>query len=251
MNEHAFPDDALTLAVDVGGSAIKGALLDTHGEMVSERIRIENVYPCPPSVILNTIDELAKQLPGFHRVAVGFPGLVRDGRVFNIPSFSKSTLEGEVDPDLVSAWDGFDLEAALNSNFHQPVRVANDADVQGCAAIEGKGLEFVMTLGTGVGTALFFDGMLLPHFELGHAPFRKGMTFEEQIGNAARREVGKERWIKRVFKAVDAYNQFLFFDHIYIGGGNGRHLEGLELPENVTLVSNTAGILGGIRIWER
>lgn len=251
MNKPAFPADALTLAIDVGGSAIKGALLDIRGEMVSERVRIENTYPCPPSVILATIAQLAEQVPGFHRVAVGFPGLVRDGRVFNIPSFSKSTLEGEIDPDLVLAWDGFDLEAALNDYFDQPVRVANDADVQGCAAISGKGLEFVMTLGTGVGTALFFDGVLLPHFELGHAPFRKGMTFEEQIGNAARREVGKERWVGRVFKAIDAYNQFLFFDHIYIGGGNGRHLEDYELPENATLVSNTAGILGGIRIWER
>lgn len=251
MTDQSFPKDAVTLAIDVGGSAIKGALLDVSGDMISERVRIENQYPCPPSVILATIEELAAQLPGFHRVAVGFPGLVRDGRVFNIPSFSKSTLEGEVDPLLVSEWHGFDLEQALNDAFHEPVRVANDADVQGCAAIRGEGLEFVMTLGTGVGTALFFDGTLLPHFELGHAPFRKGMTFEEQIGNAARREIGKERWIRRVFKAIDAYNQFLFFDHIYIGGGNGRHLEDIELPENATLVSNTAGILGGIRIWER
>lgn len=251
MSNYAFPDDVVTLAVDVGGSAIKGALLNAQGEMISERVRIENVYPCPPNVILKTIEDLADQLPGFHRVAVGFPGLVRSGRVFNIPSFSKSTLEGEFDPELIQAWEGFDLESALDENFHQPVRVANDADVQGSAAISGSGLEFVMTLGTGVGTALFFDGLLLPHFELGHAPFRKGMTFEEQIGNAARREIGKERWIKRVFKAIDSYNQFLFFDHIYIGGGNGRHLEDIELPENTTLVSNTAGILGGIKIWER
>jgi len=253
MTQHKFPIDVMTLSIDVGGSGLKAALLDKAGEMASERVRIETPYPCPPERLVSTILELSTQLPGFHRVSVGFPGLVRDGRVFNIPSLTKSTLEGEVDPKLVELWDGFDLAQALDDAFHVPVRVANDADVQGSAVIRGEGFEFVITLGTGCGSALFFDGRLLPHLELGHAPFRKGFTYEEQIGNAARREVGKERWARRVVKAIDSFNSFLFFDHIYIGGGNARLLVDLDvdLGPNATIVSNTAGILGGIAIWER
>ena len=251
MAQHAFPEDVVTLSIDIGGSGLKAALLDASGEMISERVRIETPYPCPPSRLVATIMELSNQLPGFHRVSVGFPGLVRDGRVFNIPSLTKSTLEGEVDPELVELWAGFDLGGALDTAFTVPVRVANDADVQGSAVIQGKGFEFVITLGTGCGSACFFDGRLLPHLELGHAPFRKGQTFEDQIGNAARREVGKERWAKRVIRAIDAFDSFLFFDHIYVGGGNARLLEGVDLGPKATIVSNTAGILGGIAIWER
>jgi len=251
MAHHSFPDDVVTLSIDIGGSGLKGALLNAQGEMASERVRIETPYPCPPSRLVATILELSSQLPGFHRVSVGFPGLVRDGRVFNIPSLTKSTLEGDIDPELVELWAGFDLGGALDTAFTAPVRVANDADVQGSAVIQGKGFEFVITLGTGCGSASFFDGRLLPHLELGHAPFRKGETFEDQIGNAARREVGKERWIKRVVRAIDAFDSFLFFDHIYIGGGNARLLEGVDLGPKATVVSNTAGILGGIAIWER
>jgi len=249
VSDIQFPSDVVTLSIDIGGSGVKGALLDAHGEMISEKQRIETPYPCPPARLVDTVMELSALRPGFHRVSVGFPGLIRDGRVSFIPSLSKSTLEGEIDPELQEQWAGFQLEHALNTSFGVPVRVVNDADMQGCAAIKGKGLEFVMTLGTGCGTALFFNGRLLPHLELGHAQFRKNQTFEEQIGNAARREIGKSRWISRVIKAIDVFHQSLFFDHIYIGGGNARLLRETELAPNVTLVSNTAGILGGIAIW--
>ena len=251
MAQQKFPKDVVTLSIDIGGSGLKAALLDSTGVMTSERVRIETPYPCPPTRLVETIMELSSQLPGYHRVSVGFPGLVRDGRIFNIPSLTKKELEGEIDPKLEELWDGFDLGAALDDAFKVPVRVANDADVQGSAVISGKGFEFVITLGTGCGSALFFDGRLLPHLELGHAPFRKGNTFEEQIGNAARREIGKERWSRRVIKAIAAFDEFLFFDHIYVGGGNARLLDQTDLGENVTLVSNTAGILGGIAIWDR
>lgn len=250
MAKHSFPADVVTLSVDIGGSGLKCALLNAQGEMISERLRIDTPYPCPPKRLIEALTQLTNELSGYHRMSVGFPGLIREGRVINIPSLSKSTLEGEIDPQLVSAWHNFELADALANAFAVPIRVANDADVQGSAVIQGKGLEFVMTLGTGCGAALFYDGRLLPHLELGHAPFRKGESFEDQIGNAARKEVGKERWIKRVKKAIVAYDSFLFFDHIYVGGGNARHLLGEDLGPNVTLVENTAGILGGIKIWE-
>lgn len=251
MTEFNFPDDVVTLSVDIGGSGMKCALLDVAGAMISERLRIDTPYPCPPERLVSAVQELTSSFSGYQRMSVGFPGLVRAGRVTNIPSLTKSSLEGEVDPNLVKAWYNFDLAKALNEAFSVPVRVANDADVQGSAVVKGVGLEFVMTLGTGCGAALFYNGKLLPHLELGHAPFRKGETFEQQIGNAARKAIGKQRWIKRVRRAIDAFDEFLFYDHIYIGGGNARHLAEENFGPDVTIVENTAGILGGIKIWER
>lgn len=250
MAQFNFPPDVITLSIDIGGSGLKGALLDAKGAMISERVRLDTPYPCPPARLVEALVELTSSFSGYHRMSVGFPGLIRDGLVNFIPSLSKSTLEGQTDPQLVAAWNKFDLATALNNAFSVPVRIANDADVQGSAVIKGDGMEFVLTLGTGCGAALFYDGKLIPHLELGHAPFRKGQTFEEQMGNAARKEVGKDRWVKRVKKAIVAYHGFLFFDHMYIGGGNARHLIGEDLGPNVTLVENTAGILGGIKIWE-
>ena len=130
------------------------------------------------------------------------------------------------------------------------MKVANDADVQGCAVVNGVGFEFVMTLGTGCGTAVFSDGKLLPHMELSHAPFRKGQTFDILFGNAARKSDGKKKWRRNVMRAVQAFDDFLYFDSIYIGGGNAKHVSAVDFGPKATIVPNTAGILGGIRIWD-
>ncbi len=243
-----WPDDVKTLAIDIGGTGFKAGILDAAGTMITERVRVETPYPCLPTTLISTLLELVKPLGDYQRVSVGFPGLVRLGKVINIPSLSRTEYGGPPDADLVAAWSGFDLAQALAAAFSVPVKVANDADVQGCAVVAGEGFEFVMTLGTGVGTALFSAGVLLPHLELGHAPFRKGDTVEDQLGNAAREEIGNERWSKRVLKAIEAYDQYLFFDRIYLGGGNAKHIKH-ELPANATIVSNTAGITGGLKIW--
>jgi polyphosphate glucokinase len=167
-----------------------------------------------------------------------------------VPSLSRLIKDGPKDPGLAQAWKGFDLQTEMTKALGIPTKVANDADIQGAAVIKGEGLEFVMTLGTGVGTALFQNGVLLPHLELGHAPFRQSEEFEEQIGNAARERIGVERWTKRVIKAIAKYDQFLYYDHCYVGGGNAKHIKGLDLGPKVTRVSNKAGLLGGSRIWD-
>ncbi len=245
-----WPTDVKTLAVDVGGSGIKASVLDAAGNMTTERVRVETPYPCPPPKLVSTILGVVGELPSAQRVSVGFPGLVRDGIVRNVPALSKGVYGGEIDPELQSRWLGFDLGRALAVAFDLPTIVINDADMQGCAVVRGEGFEFVMTLGTGTGTALFNAGRLLPHLELGHAPLRKGETVEQQIGNVARKTVGNSAWSRRVLKAIDAYNQYLFFDHIYIGGGNAKHLNVSDLPPNAQIVPNTAGITGGVRVWE-
>lgn len=239
-----------TLCIDVGGTGLKAAICDGDGNLITDRVKIKTPYPNPPERLIESLQKLTDSIGKYDRISVGFPGLVREGVVHLAIAFSRISYGGPEDSALKEIWIGFDLQKALEKAFKKPVRVANDADVQGCAVATGDGFEFVMTLGTGVGGALFLNGALQPHLELGHAPFRKGQTFEQQLGNVVRKEIGNERWIKRVLKAIPAYEGFLFFDHMHIGGGNAKYLIGSPLPENVSIVSNTAGLLGGVRIWD-
>lgn len=240
-----------TLAIDVGGTGLKAALLDDDGAMLGDRVRVKTQYPCPPRVLVRQLCTLSSQLGGFDRVSVGFPGLVRAGTVLEVPALSRARPGGPRDPRLSRAWSGFKLASALEDAFGRPVRVANDADVQGCAVVAGRGLEFVMTLGTGCGTAVFWQGTLLPHMELSHGPFRKGETYDDQIGETARKAVGNSRWRARVRQAIAAFDAMLFFDHLYIGGGNATYLHESDLGPKATIVPNVSGILGGIKLWEQ
>ena len=124
----------------------------------------------------------------------------------------------------------------------------NDADVQGFGAIKGDGIEMVLTLGTGAGTAIFRDGEVMPHLELAHHPVSGEKTYDEYIGNAARRKKGKKAWNKRVAKVIDILREVVRFDHLYIGGGNAKDLS-FPLPHDVTIVPNTDGLTGGIGLW--
>jgi polyphosphate glucokinase len=245
-----WPPDVLTLSIDIGGSGFKASIVSAQGVMTTERVRVDTPYPCPPDRLVTTVTELVAPLLAVHRVSVGFPGLVRHGHVIEVPSLSRSTYGGERDRDLADAWHGFDLAHALAQSFQLPTKVVNDADMQGCAVVSGQGLEFVMTLGTGVGTALFNDGTLLPHLELSHGPFRDGLTFDIALGNAQRKEIGNERWTKRVRRAVQAFDDMLFFDRIYVGGGNAKHLSPADIGTKGQIVPNTSGILGGVRVWD-
>jgi polyphosphate glucokinase len=248
--ETVWPPDVLTLSIDIGGSGFKASIVNAQGVMTTERVRVDTPYPCPPDRLVETVVALVEQLLAVHRVSVGFPGLVRHGHVIEVPSLSRAEYGGERDRDLADAWHGFDLAHALAQSFQLPTKVVNDADMQGCAVARGDGLEFVMTLGTGVGTALFNDGALLPHLELSHGPFREGMSFDIALGNAQRKEIGNERWIKRVRKAIAAFDDMLFFDRLYVGGGNAKHLSAADIGSKGEIVPNTSGILGGVRVWD-
>jgi|SRR5271166_1008133 len=128
-------------------------------------------------------------------------------------------------------------------------RLANDATVQGLGVIAGHGLECVITLGTGMGFALFEDGRPGPHLELSQHPVRGRKTYDQYVGNASLHEVGRKRWNRRVRKAIGFIATLTSFDMLYIGGGNSRNVQG-DLPEKVRIVSNEAGITGGIRLWD-
>jgi polyphosphate glucokinase len=240
-----------TLSIDIGGSSVKASVLDASGSMLADRVRLATPYPCPPDVLVSTIATLVEQLPGFERVSVGFPGVVRNGWVLSAPEFvSVGGLGTAVDPDLLQAWTAYDLAGAVSAAVGRPARVANDADVQGLAVIAGKGLELVITLGTSVGTGLFQDGRLAPHMEFAHHPFHDGETYYQQLGEAARKRIPATEWNRRVRRAVETLDALFFFDHVYIGGGNSVRVTA-DLGPKASIVDNTAGILGGIRLWEQ
>ncbi len=245
------PVGPATLAVDVGGTGLKASVLDASGRMEHERARTATPYPLSPQRLVLEIQRLTIALPPFDRVSVGFPGMVRGGHILSAPHFVSPDGPGGVPaPKLVRAWARFDLEAALADATGKPTKVANDADVQGAAVVLGKGFEAVVTLGTGVGTAFFLDGLLLPHLEFAHHPLHKGWSYNEMLGDAARRAVGTKKWQRRVFGAIDTLRALTFFDHCFVGGGNAALLTA-EMPADVTVVDNAAGILGGIKLWER
>ena len=244
-------DERRTLAIDIGGSGLKAVVLAPDGRMVSDRTRLETPYPCTPPVLLDELTALSATQPAYDRVSVGFPGAIRKGRVREVPAFSRRGPGLPPDPDLVRLWTGFELETALAERFGKPTRVANDADVQGSAVISGQGMELVITLGTGVGCAVFFDGALLPHMELSHGRFGDGQSIEVACGDNERQKVGKDVWRERVLDALDALEAMVLPDHLYIGGGNAKKLDPDTIGPNRTIVPNISGLLGGIALWER
>jgi polyphosphate glucokinase len=228
-----------TLAIDIGGTGIKAALLDNNGNIIGERQRVPTPpKPVTPEALISAIDRVVAPFDSFDRASVGFPGYVRDGRIITAPNLGTETLA-----DL-------DLQARLAEHLGKPVRVLNDADVQGFGAIAGRGIEMVLTLGTGAGTAIFRDGEVIPHLELAHHPVSGKKTYDEYIGNAARRKKGGKAWNKRVAKVIDILRAVVRFDHLYIGGGNANDIT-LPLPADVTIVPNTDGLTGGIRLWRQ
>ncbi len=245
-----WPRDVKTLAVDVGGTRLKASVLDVRGEMLVERVRVDTPYPCPPPTLVAALRKLARGLPEYQRASVGFPGLVRKGVVRQVPAFSRRERAGPSDPKLEKRWAGFPLRDELEKAFGVPTLVANDADVQGSAVIRGEGLELVVTLGTGVGCALFEDGVLLPHLELSHGHFKRGVSIDLALGDAERKRVGNKHWNRRVARGLYWLQEVVLFDRMYVGGGNAKHLA-LELGARGEIIPNTAGITGGLRLWDR
>lgn len=234
----AIKDEAKTLAIDVGGTGLKASIVDGRGELLTERVRIDTPVGAAPAELVKALAGLVAPLGAYDRVSVGFPGVVRAGWVLTAPNLGND------------GWSRFDLAHALATALGKPVRVANDADVQGLAVIAGKGVEMVVTLGTGFGTGIYLDGKLGPHLELAHHPFRGGETYDEQLGNAARKKVGEERWNKRVKKAVANMRRLTYFDHLFIGGGNAKKIA-FTLEPDTTIVDNEAGLHGGVALWRQ
>jgi polyphosphate glucokinase len=225
------------LGIDIGGSYLKAAVVDARGRMLTDRLKLKTPDPCPPKVMVRALLQLVRPLSGYNHLAIGFPGVVRGGRVLTAPHWGNST------------WADFALASTLSQRLgNMPARLINDAEMQGLAVIRGQGLELVLTLGTGAGTGLFRDGQIMPHLELAHHPLHKSDTYNDYVGDAARKMIGRKRWNKRVAYTIEVLSALLNYDHLFIGGGNATRIN-IRLPDNASLVSNDAGIDGGAALW--
>ena len=237
-NDRAGLAKPLTLAIDIGGSHLKAAVLNASGKMSTDPVRIKTPKPATPETVVAALISLSRRLGQFDRVSIGFPGVVRADFILTAPNLDNKE------------WHGFKLGAVLADALGKPVRMLNDASIQGLGVITGRGLECVLTMGTGMGFALFRNGQIAPHLELSQHPIRKRKTYDEYVGETALEAVGRWRWNKRVHKIISILETVITYDMLYIGGGNAELIEP-PLPANVKTVSNMAGITGGVRLWDR
>ena len=224
------------LAFDIGATGLKAAIIDPKGKLLSEHLRVPTPHPCPPALLVKMYVEMVKPLGRFDCISIGFPGVVRGTHVLTAPNLG------------TGMWAGYDLAGQLSNKLGKPARIVNDADMQGLAVAKGKGLEFVITLGTGLGTALFRDGELMPHMEIAHMPAHSGKDFDGYIGDKVRKKIGLRKWNRRVAWMLPYFHTLLHYDHLYIGGGNASRLS-IKLPSKSTIIPNIAGLKGGAALW--
>ena len=242
-----------TLAVDCGGGGIKASVLDAAGTLHAPPGRVPTPYPLPPERLVATIAGMAERLPRFDRVTVGMPGMIRHGVVVATPHYvTRSGPRSAVLPELVDAWSGCDVQALVEARLSAPTLVLNDAEVHGAGVVSGTGVELVLTFGTGLGSALFDGGRIAPHLEWSHAPVRWGTTYDEYIGQPERVRLGDALWSRRVRRVVEGLRPVFLWDRVYLGGGNARRITPAvldRLGDEVVVVPNEAGIVGGVRAW--
>jgi polyphosphate glucokinase len=242
MSEQPHP-----FGVDFGGSGIKGAPVDTStGEFAAERRRIETPQPATPQAVADVVAELVDrpEVAPDAPIGVTVPGIVRRGVVRSAANIDHS-------------WIGVDADELFTKRLGRPVMVVNDADAAGYAeAVLGaaagrQGLVVVTTLGTGIGSALIYDGVLVPNSELGHLEI-DGHDAETRASNGVREKKGLswEQWAHRLTRYYSVVEKLLSPDLFVVGGGVSKHapkflpLIEVETPLIPATLRNTAGIVG-------
>lgn len=258
------PKGLRTLAVDCGGGGIKTTLLDPGGFQIGPATRTEVTYPFSPENLLEIIAQDTKRLaetPGlretdatlFDRITMGMPGMIRHGVIVYTPHYiRKAGPHTRIDPTNEAAWNGLDIQAALEERFSVPALVINDSEVAAAGVVSGRGLEVVLTFGTGLGSAVVDDGILAPHMEFSHAQMRWGLTYDDVVGEIERIRLGDSAWSRRVLRAVESLYPVLRWDKLYIGGGNASRISSsvrAKFDSKVTFIPNAAGMNGGVRAW--
>jgi polyphosphate glucokinase len=235
------------IGIDIGGTGIKGALVNTKkGQLVTERIRFDTPDGATPEQVIAKVAEIVDQLDTDKDTPIGicFPAIIKDGVTLSAANVSKD-------------WVGLKAEKLFSKALDRKVVLLNDADAAGVAEIkygagqERKGLVLMVTLGTGIGTALFMNGKLIPNSELGHLEI-DGVDYESMASYSAkeRENLSFADWAKRLSKYFAAVDRLLSPDLIIVGGGiSKQHEEFLPLVESkVKLVpaesKNNAGIIG-------
>ena len=213
------------LVIDVGG---------THIKVAGSWDRITHRIPSGPTMtaadMVRAVMLLTKTWD-FEAISLGYPGPVKDNRPFREPI------------NIAGGWTTFDFQKA----FGKPVRCINDAAMQALGSYAGGRMLF-LGLGTGLGTSIVDDWRVEP-LEIAHLPYRKGLSYEEYLGDAGLLKLGDEKWERHVHKVCDLFRAALLCDGIVLGGGNARKL--VTLPDAATRGSNENAIQGGVRLWER
>jgi len=226
------------LSIDIGGTSVKGCILSQDGTLLTEFIKVPTPKKSTPEAIIDCIKELLLSFQDdFAKVSIGFPGYVKKGVVETAPNLAKNK------------WANINLAQQVSDLLNLPVRLINDADQQALGIVSGEGFEIVVTVGTGFGTALVYDGELLPHLELAHLPITKTKDYDTYIGTEALEEIGDQKWNERLQRIIQIYKTVFNYDTLYIGGGNSKHID-FELDHNIKLVTNKDGIKGGAKLWQ-
>jgi polyphosphate glucokinase len=252
----AHPSD-LAIGIDFGGSGIKGAVVDVRsGQLVGNRLRIPTPQPSVPCEVVEVMDELVRRLvdpwdPALGAtfpVGAGLPAAIRNG---------VTLTAANIDP----AWIGFPAEREMELTMRRTVAAGNDADVAGLAEIRfgagryQSGLVFVLTIGTGIGSALFIDGRLIPNTELGHLEL-KGHDAEERVAESARDRLGLgwQAWATGFDEYLHELERLFWPDLFILGGGASKRADNylpfltVKTPIAIATFRNNAGIVGGALI---
>lgn len=210
------------LVIDVGGTNVK--ILATGQK---EPRKVPSGITMTPQLMVTQVKKLAADWK-YDAVAIGFPGPVIKGTIAKEPH------------NLAAGWIGFDFEAA----FGCPVKVINDAAMQALGSYK-SGTMLFLGLGTGLGSALMTQGILVP-MELAHLPYRKG-TYEDYLGLRGIERLGKKKWRKHVAFCVERLTAAIQLDDVVLGGGNTKKLN--ELPKGCRAGDNANAFEGGFRLW--
>ena len=245
----------IAIGIDIGGTGIKGALVDVkNGEMIGDRVRLETPSGGSTEDIINTVKNLIKQLPDSPKdtpIGICFPAVVQHGVTKSAANISKK-------------WIGFDADKAFSKALGREVHLVNDADAAGLAEMRfgagraERGLVIMTTLGTGIGTAIFYDQKLVPNAELGHLEI-DGVDYETKAAFSAkeRENLSWEEWAKRLQKYYSTLQRLFAPDLIIVGGGVSKEhknfLPLLDIDCEIVPAEmrNNAGILGAARLAYR
>jgi len=235
------------MGIDIGGTGVKTAVVDVRtGQMTTGRLRLSTPQPSTPDAVIRTIKELQEKLKWRGPVGCGFPGLVKSGAVQRAPN-------------LDVAWVGFDLVTQLKTALGVPqVAIGNDADAAGLAELRfgaGKNVDgtvVLITLGTGIGSAIFRDGVLLPDTEMGHIEFQ-GKAAEKRAAASVRekKKLSWKKWGQRLNAYLAHLEYLLGVDLFIIGGGVSKksekffpYLTDVGCKVEAARLGNAAGIIG-------
>jgi polyphosphate glucokinase len=211
------------LVIDIGGNNVK-LLASTQKEPLR--------FPSGPELTPQKLVQEVKKITAnwkYRVISIGYPGMVRQGRIISEPK------------NLKTGWVNFNFAKA----FGCPIQIVNDAALQAIGSYRGGRMLF-LGLGTGLGSALIVEGVLVP-LELAHLPYRKEMTFEDYLGQRGIDRVGKKKWRKHVFTVVEKLKAALQPEYVVLGGGNIKYLE--EFPPDTHPGKNENAFKGGFRMW--